>query len=213
MSAVKDRIERIPCNISVQDFSSKYVAPRIPVILIGCADDWKASSWTREGLLSRYGDEVLWSTNFYLDSGSAIPGSLPELNYARSDKMSVDIFKKERFSGRVIMDVLEHNATIRVFERMTGPDPHTLRSRLLGDDKPDLASEWSWPRAMPPDLFSPTFASTDYRWVLMSTVDTGTFLHQDPPMTDAWNALISGHKVCRASFLMWGKGSPSRTTN
>lgn len=187
MSAVKDGLERIPCNMSTEDFLARYVVPRVPVMLTGCTIDWKAEGWTREDLLSRYEDEVLWDVDVHLDPGSAIPEFLME----DGDK---DDYGLDSLSGKAILDLMGHNATVRVFDRV-GLDPWALREGPPGDSKLDLISDWSWPPAMPRDLFSPTFASTDYKWVVLSDGGTGTDVHQDPQMTDAWNALLSGHKV------------------
>lgn len=65
----------------------------------------------------------------------------------------------------------------------------------MSTEKPDLFSGWSWPKAIPEDLYKNTFGGSDYQWIIMSQPKTGTHVHQDPDLTDAWNALLYGHKV------------------
>lgn len=80
----------------------------------------------------------------------------------------------------------------RIFERV-GVEP--WEANTPRDEKRSLRSGWRWPSPMPRDLFRPTYPSTDYQWVLLSHAGTGSGLHHDPHLTDAWNALITGYKV------------------
>ena len=55
--------------------------------------------------------------------------------------------------------------------------------------------DYEWPSSIPIDLYGPTFGGSDYQWLIMSQPKTGTHIHHDPELTDAWNALLYGHKV------------------
>ncbi len=96
--------------------------------------------------------------------------------------------------GEKILDLMRRNVSIRVFERV-GVAPRRKRRSHMSTEKPDLFSGWSWPRAIPEDLYKNTFGGSDYQWIIMSQPQTGTHVHQDPDLTDAWNALLYGHKV------------------
>ena len=47
--SVVDGIQRIPCNISREQFNQDYILKGNPVVLTNCTDDWKARNWTFEG--------------------------------------------------------------------------------------------------------------------------------------------------------------------
>ncbi len=106
-------------------------------------------------------------------------------------------------SGKEILNLMSLNASVRVFERV-GTAPRRSRAEYTPSPKPDLFDDWRWPASVPEDLYRPTFGGSDYQWVILSQPQTGTHIHQDPVMTDAWNALISGHKV-RGKRLMYKK--------
>ncbi len=97
-------------------------------------------------------------------------------------------------TGEEILAAMALNASVRVFERV-GTAPRRQRGEEASTAKPDLFSDWRWPRPMPQDLYRPSFGGSDYQWLIVSQPHTGTHIHQDPVMTDAWNALLTGHKV------------------
>ena len=96
--------------------------------------------------------------------------------------------------GSELLNLIKLNATLRVFERV-GKAPRREKSPATSSYKPDLFPEWGWPKIMPKDLFRSSFGGSDFQWVIMSHPATGTHIHHDPDITDAWNALLYGHKV------------------
>lgn len=89
--------------------------------------------------------------------------------------------------------------SFRIFERL-GKLPRKTEHRGGTTKKPDLYKDWNWPKPIPKDLFKDSFGGTDYQWMILSQGRTGTHVHHDPHLTDAWNALISGHKVKTKTF-------------
>ena len=49
ISSIKDIIPRASCNMTKEDFLSKYVQKRKSLILQGCQNQWRARKWTLEG--------------------------------------------------------------------------------------------------------------------------------------------------------------------
>ena len=49
-----DNMKRIDCDVSKEEFSTKYVNQREAIIMKGCQTKWKAKNWTIENLLNRY---------------------------------------------------------------------------------------------------------------------------------------------------------------
>ena len=49
ISSIKDIIPRASCNMTKEDFLSKYVQKRKALILQGCQNQWRARKWTLEG--------------------------------------------------------------------------------------------------------------------------------------------------------------------
>jgi hypothetical protein len=45
-----DEIERIPCNMTKDQFLKKFVLRREPVMLTGCQEGWSATQWTLKGI-------------------------------------------------------------------------------------------------------------------------------------------------------------------
>ena len=96
--------------------------------------------------------------------------------------------------GSKILDLMDRNVTIRVFERM-GVAPRRPPAEYVSTHKPDLFADWEWPKPIPKDLYKKAFGGSDFQWIIMSQPQTGTHIHHDPEVTDAWNALFYGHKV------------------
>ncbi len=70
---VNDTLPRVPCDMDPQEFYHKYMVPRIPVMLVGCTDDWKASKeWSFEKLMRRYGEDITWKCDVSLKDGSPV---------------------------------------------------------------------------------------------------------------------------------------------
>ncbi len=112
----------------------------------------------------------------------------------------VKTYEDVLLSGREILELMTLNASVRVFERV-GTAPRRDRQEDTSSAKPDIFSDWVWPKVLPKDLYLPTFGGSDYQWLIVSQPQTGTHIHQDPVMTDAWNALLSGHKVQNISAV------------
>ena len=49
ISSIRDIIPRASCNMTKEDFLSKYVQKRKALILQGCQNQWRARKWTLEG--------------------------------------------------------------------------------------------------------------------------------------------------------------------
>ena len=201
IDTVNDTLPRISCNISVDDFVANYIIPRKAVMLTGCIDNWHATkSWTFQNLLQRYGEEMLWKTDVSLDENSLVNDkemlNLPDIPEEDDeyDYKTTRSYGNLNLSGKTILELMQMNATVRVFERV-GTPPRRMQQRGNNTHKPDLFNDWSWPKAIPEDIYRPTFGGSDYQWIIMSQPSTGTHIHHDPEITDAWNALLYGHKA------------------
>ena len=76
-----DSLERIDCSISREEFFEKYEKPRKPVILLGCADDWKATKlWSSfDALQARFKNDSIWefqSISFDDETDQVIPSDV-----------------------------------------------------------------------------------------------------------------------------------------
>ena len=196
---IDDVIPRIPCNISAEDFIRDYIIPREAVMLTGCVDEWKASKdkWTYKGLLARYDKDVKWKADVSLGKNSPITMEmlgLDEDEWPDIRPNDVRSYDDVLLSGKELLNLMQKNVTIRVFERV-GIAPRRKRRDHMSTEKPDLFQGWGWPRPIPEDLYKSTFGGSDYQWLIMSETKTGTHVHMDPDLTDAWNALLYGHKV------------------
>eukprot|EP00095_Tigriopus_kingsejongensis_P005222 maker-scaffold585_size130225-snap-gene-0.20 protein:Tk05222 transcript:maker-scaffold585_size130225-snap-gene-0.20-mRNA-1 annotation:"bifunctional arginine demethylase and lysyl-hydroxylase jmjd6-like" len=196
---INDGLERISCDIDAKEFLENYVLPRKPVMLVGCIKDWVSTkTWTIKGLLQRYGQNATWKTDISYHDFSQLNGIV--LNKEEDEDFPMDDPEFDKNSiedalltGDEILSLIDRNVTVRIFERL---GVAARRSRQAGSSlKTDLYKDWNWPKPIPIDLFKPAFGGTDYQWVIMSQATTGTHVHHDPELTDAWNALLYGHKA------------------
>ena len=96
-----------------------------------------------------------------------------------------------------LIHVFKHsNVSMKIFERLGIPAGKFAVRSSSSSEKFHVRDNWKWPKCLPRDLYMPSLGGTDYQWVILATVNTGTHCHNDPLLTDAWNALIKGHKVC-----------------
>ena len=124
-------------------------------------------------------------------------------NHAKLEKKFIQQYlvenRKLSDDGQMLTDEIvslfkAENVSLRLFERV-GVAPRRIRSVSSPTSfKPEVRASWKWPKPIPEDLFGKSFGGTDYQWIIMGSAYTGTKCHQDPDMTDAWNALIKGHK-------------------
>ena len=73
-----DNMNRISCNITKDEFLQEYVKKRIPVMLTGCQESWKARNLTISSLLKRYPSKwpLFWYHGFDEDCyGGHVDGS------------------------------------------------------------------------------------------------------------------------------------------
>ena len=180
-----------------------------------CLSDWTfTSKWTMRSLLAHYDDNVTWITDVSVDHKSPIPMKMidrPEMEKAEGPVVRIYcdvciyfyifgmIFQgylehDMLLPGSKILDLMDRNVTIRVFERM-GVAPRRPPAEYVSTHKPDLFADWEWPKPIPKDLYKEAFGGSDFQWIIMSQPQTGTHIHHDPEVTDAWNALFYGHKV------------------
>ncbi|XP_059079459.1 uncharacterized protein LOC131877717 [Tigriopus californicus] len=197
-NTINDGLDRVSCDIDPMEFVEKYVLPRKPCILVDCIKNWESTkTWTIRNLLGRYGQNGTWKTDISYDDFSQLNGIVLNkeeddfpLDDPDFDKNSIE---DALLTGDEILALMGRNVTVRIFERL---GVAARRSRMAGSSlKSDLYHDWAWPKPIPTDLFKPAFGGTDYQWVIMSQATTGTHVHHDPELTDAWNALLYGHKA------------------
>ena len=178
----KNLIPRISCDISREAFLRDYVMARKAVILEGCLDEWPSRTWNVDSLL-RSNVDWTWHSAIAVDHR---PVTFDDARLSSNGELH---------SGRDILAFMEnYNATIRVFDRIGVPPRWGREGPKHSSNKPHIFASYSIPKPMPKDLIDTTFGGSDFKWVLMGTAFTGTFVHLDPWMTDAWNSLLQGHK-------------------
>ena len=147
-------IERISCNVSEQEFKSKYIDKRKPVILQGCQKDWKAKDWTIENLLQRYDSE--WATQFCKD----------DKNDCRSGHLH----------GKSIQNLIDNRYRLKVFDKLL----KSYRGWVVANStigKVDMLDEYAFPDPLPKDMFENIFVETDQAYIMLSTNQTGNNLY------------------------------------
>jgi len=171
---------RISCDIPADEFLTKYVKKREPVILVNCTKNWIAQKeWYINKLLNENEGNLKWRSDIQTQNSSL----------KRFEHL-------ENFSGKLLNQVMESNGTIRVFDPL-GRRKHTLERKngtKLDTDKMHLFEQYDKPSPVPEDYFEKAGLLTDYQWIIISQKDTGTELHTDPAFTSPWNSVLSGHK-------------------
>ena len=156
---MNDTMPRISCNISKEEFLSKYVRKREPVMLVNCTKEFfDQRFWTFEKLLSERDGKLKWSSDF--------ESTLRRFKRYKSD---------EAVSGNFLKNIIENNGTVRVFDQL-GRRKHTSarRNGLSKDtDKMHLFNKYSKPHPVPTDYYDESGILTDYQWLILSMKDTG----------------------------------------
>ena len=179
-----DNMKRIDCNISKEEFTAKYVNQRETIMMKGCQTKWTAKNWTIENLLNRYNNITIdgnadfhfpWTTHYQ----ETIDGSL----------------KNEIFTSSQVKDLMSAGYFVKIIQQL----PKRLKGwvhgkRALKTFGLDLLDEYAFPQPMPKDKFYDYHEDTNQAYLMLATEGTGTKMHIDPLLTDAFNALISGEK-------------------
>lgn len=177
---INDTMPRISCDISPDDFLTKYVQKRVPVMLVNCTNEFdKQKHWTFDKLLGEMNGKLMWTSDFH--------STLEKYNRYDSD---------EPISGNLLKQIVKDNGTIRIFDKL-GRKMHTYARRNginEATDKMHLFDDYSKPAPVPADYFEKAGMLTDYQWLILSMKDTGTELHTDPEYTSPWNTVFSGYK-------------------
>ncbi|XP_071745963.1 uncharacterized protein [Lepeophtheirus salmonis] len=209
LTKINDTLERIDCNsITMTEFEKEYVLKRKAVMLVNCTKDWKAQkTWTIRGLLSRYPKEEkkYWTTGFkdMIENFNEAEEKLKWFDEEEFGRMEEDNHEesidKSQMLGQDVIEIIKNkNISFRVFEKVGLP--YSLRN--MPEAKTDLYRDWSTPKPIPKDLYKHAIRlHTDYSWVIMGCAGSGTNLHQDPDLTDAWNSLLYGHKESKNILL------------
>ena len=164
-----DKLERISCDISREDFEKQYETKRRPVMLVGCDENWLARErWTFEELAERFDNNTRWRVE--LD----IPGNDGET--IREAVKWKHIVKWMSTGKRFyIFDELKSSHSKVLLEDYTTPGPfHNI----------DLHRH----------LFQFPYEDGPMRWFAMGTKYSGSLAHIDPHATDAWNSVVRGQK-------------------
>lgn len=147
-----DKLPRISCDISKEDFQAQYEFTRKPVILVGCDQDWTAKTeWTIEKLSERYRDDntTTWRTK-KLDE----PGEWDE-----------DLTWNE------VMELRAQNNGVYIFDPLDSPGKESI-DRDYSTPKPMAGT----------DYFAADFPPGwgNRRWFCLGEKGSGSIPHSDP---------------------------------
>ena len=179
---------RISCDIPAEDFLSRYVKRREPVILVNCTDNWIAqTNWSLDKLLNEKDGKLKWKSQFE-----------SPISYLNKFESSDDL------SGSLLTKIKDTNGTIRVFDCL-GRRMNTFMRRngtQLETDKMHLFSQYDKPKPIPRDYFEKAGILTDYQWIIISQKDTGKLIlgflepsdidFQEQTFTKILNLLLPG---------------------
>lgn len=164
---IDDKMVRVDGKtMSLKEFREKFEHPRLPCVITGLTDNWKArENWTVKNLSRKY-------ANAFFKCGEG-PGEKPvylkfkyfaEYMRENEDDSPLYIFDPDFGTRKRSADMLNDYHVPRFFE----------------DDLFELLGTHT---KRPP-----------YRWIVIGPARSGTNIHIDPLGTSAWNALIQGHK-------------------
>lgn len=163
-----DEVERISCDISMEDFHEKYEKARSPVVLVGCDKDWPAKSrWNYPDLFARFSRDSLWKAGVGPASGA------PKWHDRTSWGDFVDSFKDD-------------NSTAYLFDQLDNENGKLLEAEY--EVPPQFRADLYKELKSRKDGYPKKFGSL--RWWCLGKKGTGTMPHMDPAETDAWNTVI-----------------------
>jgi len=197
---VPDTLVRVSCDIGVEEFTERFVRRREPAMLTGCMAGWAANNWTAHSLMS-WRSQDTWRTDFVLRNGDerAIQMNLNVQHLREVDLSGGWLVSDEALTGEEVLRLLDsEDAAVRVFDTVTS---HPRAPQGVTSEKWDVHANWEWPQPIQEDLLRHALNGTAYNWIVLSEEGTGASLHHDPVATDAWNALIHGHKVSKVTNL------------
>ena len=121
-----DNMKRIDCDVSKEEFSSKYVNQREAIIMKGCQTKWKAKNWTIENILNRY-------NNISLDDNTLYHFPWEPLYQETIDGS----FKEKTFTSSQVKDLINAGFLVKIVQqlpkRLKGMDVQNIKGDLLLD--------------------------------------------------------------------------------
>ncbi|KAL0050644.1 hypothetical protein WJX82_004027 [Trebouxia sp. C0006] len=168
-AGIRDTVSRIDSRrMSYETFVELYERPRIPVVITGLQESWKAQQlWNQADLSRRFG-------NHKFKVGADDDGYAVRL-------------KLKHFLG-YLQDAnhMQDDSPMYIFDGTFGDR----------DGSKDLLGDYFIPEWFKEDLMqlAGDRRRPPYRWMVLGPARSGSGLHVDPLATSAWNALISGHK-------------------
>jgi len=159
-------------TLSKRQIEDEFIIPRVPVIVQGLADHWKAKhAWVPDALLKKYGDTEFECGRLCVTE----PNLLTLKNYLSY----CESIAQRRLSVT--------DAPLYLFDPAFADEWNTCAN---------MACEYSVPHMFEDDIYSALRADLrpDYRWILLGPAGSGSQLHVDPLCTSAWNTLIAGRK-------------------
>lgn len=159
-------IDRINAHdITVEEFMEKYEKPGVPVILLGCAENWDAlNTWNFPDLVKKYGKCKLKIGED--DEGYPLKLRLKhfiEYMLYNKDDSPLYLFQSSIESRKKVKDLVKDYTVPKFFQ-----DDYF---KIMGTN------------TRPP-----------FRWLLIGPKRSGTTIHCDPLSTSAWNTSLVGHK-------------------
>jgi hypothetical protein len=152
----------------VEEFTSKYEIPNIPVIITGLVNKWPAfEKWDWDYLATRSGNKVFRATSATANANAFFTVDQYR-HYCASTQEEAPLYFFDKDFIRAI-GASDDYTIPAYFDSFR--NPCTDLFRLLGEQN-----------------------RPDYRWLILGPKRSGSMFHIDPNQTHAWNAAIRGRK-------------------
>nr|CDJ98019.1 Transcription factor jumonji domain containing protein [Haemonchus contortus] len=164
---LEDKMIRVDGKtVTVEEFREKYERPRVPCVITGLTDKWKArQNWTFQKLTREYG-------NSYFKCAEHRKGR--------------PVFLKFKYFAEYMREN-EDDSPLYIVDDFHGED-RSAKEMLEDYEVPPYFSDDLL------NILGEDVKRLRHRWVAIGPARSGTTIHVNPLNTSSWTSLIHGHK-------------------